>query len=269
MAEDLDKKAPADPWRDLRRHTAARIALGRSGDALPTRHLLDFQLAHARARDAVHLAFDSDAIAASLPDLPCVTVRSAAPDRATYLQYPDLGRRLNPDDLPLLRKGYYDAVFVLADGLSARAVHDHATSLLTATIDLLPGWKIAPVVLAHQARVALGDEIAMALGAAMVVMLIGERPGLSAADSLGAYLTFGPRLGLQNADRNCVSNIRPDGLAIPLAARKLAFLMAEARRLKLSGVGLKDDVPAELLEPEPAKAALENTAIRAAIQQES
>ena len=253
MAEDLDKTAPADPWRDLRRHTAARIALGRSGDALPTKHLLDFQLAHARARDAVHLGFDSDAIAASLPDLPSVTVRSAAPDRATYLQYPDLGRRLNPDDLPLLRKGDYDAVFVLADGLSARAVHDHAASLLTATVELLPGWKIAPVVLAHQARVALGDEIAMALGAAMVVMLIGERPGLSAADSLGAYLTFGPRRGLQNADRNCISNIRPDGLAIPLAARKLAFLMAEARRLKLSGVGLKDDVPAELLEPQPVK----------------
>jgi ethanolamine ammonia-lyase small subunit len=263
MAEDLDKTpAPADPWRDLRRHTAARIALGRSGDALPTRHLLDFQLAHARARDAVHLGFDSEAIAASLAGLACVTVRSAAPDRAAYLQYPDLGRRLNPDDLPLLRKGDYDAVFVLADGLSARAVHDHAASLLTATVELLPDWKIAPVVLAHQARVALGDEIAMAMGAALVVMLIGERPGLSAADSLGAYLTFGPRRGLQNADRNCISNIRPDGLAIPLAARKLAFLMAEARRLKLSGVGLKDDVPAELLEPQPVKPALEDAAIR-------
>jgi ethanolamine ammonia-lyase small subunit len=262
MAEDLDNKAPADPWRDLRRHTAARIALGRSGDALPTKHLLDFQLAHARARDAVHLGFDSDAIAQALPDLTCVTVRSAAPDRATYLQYPDLGRRLNPEDLPLLRKGDYDAVFVLADGLSARAVHEHAASLLTATLDLLPGWKIAPVVLAHQARVALGDEIAMALGAAMVVMLIGERPGLSAADSLGAYLTFGPRRGLQNADRNCISNIRPDGLAIPLAARKLAFLMTEARRLKLSGVGLKDDVPAELLEPQPARSALSNQPYR-------
>jgi ethanolamine ammonia-lyase small subunit len=269
MAEDLDKTAPADPWRDLRRHTAARIALGRSGDALPTKHLLDFQLAHARARDAVHLEFDSEAIAASLVHLPCVKVRSAAPDRATYLQYPDLGRRLNPDDLILLRKGDYDAVFVLADGLSARAVHDHAASLLTATIDLLPGWKIAPVVLAHQARVALGDEIAMALGAALVIMLIGERPGLSAADSLGAYLTFGPRQGLQNADRNCISNIRPEGLAIPLAARKLAFLMAEARRLKLSGVGLKDDVPAELLEPQPVKPALEDAAVRDAIPKES
>jgi ethanolamine ammonia-lyase small subunit len=269
MAEDLDKTAPADPWRDLRRHTAARIALGRSGDALPTKHLLDFQLAHARARDAVHLGFDSEAIAASLAHLPCVTVKSAAPNRATYLQYPDLGRRLNPDDLPLLRKGDYDAVFVLADGLSARAVHDHAAGLLIATIDLLPGWKIAPVVLAHQARVALGDEIAMALGAVMVVMLIGERPGLSAADSLGAYMTFSPRLGLQNADRNCISNIRPEGLAIHLAARKLAFLMTEARRLKLSGVGLKDDVPAELLEPQPVKPTLEDAAIRAAISEES
>jgi ethanolamine ammonia-lyase small subunit len=262
MAEDLEAKAPSDPWRSLRRHTAARIALGRSGDALPTRHLLDFQLAHARARDAVHLDFDSAAMAASLPGMACVTIRSAAPDRAAYLQYPDLGRRLNPDDLPLLRKGDYDAVFVLADGLSARAVHDHAAALLTATAELLPGWKIAPVVLAHQARVALGDGIASALGAALAVMLIGERPGLSAADSLGAYLTFGPRPGLQNADRNCISNIRPDGLAIPLAARKLAFLMAEARRLKLSGVGLKDDVPAELLGPEPVKAMPENAVIR-------
>src|SRR3954451_20545508 len=252
MAEDLDSKAPADPWRDLRRHTAARIALGRSGDALPTKHLLDFQLAHARARDAVHLGFDSESIAASLPGLPSVTVRSAAPDRATYLQYPDLGRRLNPDDLPLLRKGDYDAVFVLADGLSARAVDDHAVALMTATIELLPGWKMAPVGLAHQARVALGDDIAMALGAVMVVMLIGERPGLSAADSLGAYLTFGPRLGLQNADRNCVSNIRPDGLAIPLATRKLAFLMTAAVRLKLSGVGLNDDVPPGSSELRPA-----------------
>ncbi|WP_158047386.1 ethanolamine ammonia-lyase subunit EutC [Skermanella pratensis] len=241
---------PADPWSALRRHTAARIALGRSGDGLPTRHLLDFQLAHARARDAVHFAFDPEAIAASLPPgLAAVTVRSRAPDRATYLQHPDLGRRLDPEDLPLLRRGEYDVAFVLADGLSARAVHDHAASLLLATLDLLPGWRAAPVVLARQARVALGDEIAAALGAASVVMLIGERPGLSAADSLGAYLTFGPRPGLQNADRNCVSNIRPDGLAIPPAARKLAFLLAEARRLKLSGVGLKDDVPADLLAP--------------------
>ncbi|UEM20514.1 ethanolamine ammonia-lyase subunit EutC [Skermanella mucosa] len=252
MADDIEhsKETPADPWNALRRHTAARIALGRSGDGLPTRHLLDFQLAHARARDAVHLAFDPETLAASLPPgLAAVTVRSRAPDRATYLQHPDLGRRLDPEDLPLLRRGDYDAAFVLADGLSARAVHDHAADLLLATLDRLPGWRVAPVVLARQARVALGDEIAAALGAASVVMLIGERPGLSAADSLGAYLTFGPRPGLQNADRNCISNIRPDGLAIPPAARKLAFLLAEARRLKLSGVGLKDDVPAELLAP--------------------
>ncbi|EWY36486.1 ethanolamine ammonia-lyase small subunit [Skermanella stibiiresistens SB22] len=246
-----------NPWSALRRHTAARIALGRSGDGLPTRHLLDFQLAHARARDAVHLAFEPEAIAAALPGHVCVTVRSRARDRAAYLQYPDLGRKLDPEDLPLLRRGEHDVVFVLADGLSARAVHDHAAALLTATLGLLPDWRVAPVVLARQARVALGDDIAMTLGAAAVVMLIGERPGLSAADSLGAYLTFRPRPNLQNADRNCVSNIRPDGLAIPLAARKLAFLLTEARRLKLSGVGLKDDFPAELLEP--AAVALEAT----------
>jgi ethanolamine ammonia-lyase small subunit len=242
MAEDLETGgAPADPWQALRRHTAARIALGRSGDALPTKHLLDFQLAHARARDAVHLGFDSDAIAQSLPDLTCVTVRSAAPDRATYLQYPDLGRRLNPDDLPLLRKGDFDAVFVLADGLSARAVHEHAASLLTATLDLLPGWKIAPVVLAHQARVALGDEIAMALGASMVVMLIGERPGLSAPDSLGAYLTFAPRSGLTDAERNCVSNIHGSGLGYDEAASRIAWLIREGLARKVTGVALKDE----------------------------
>jgi ethanolamine ammonia-lyase small subunit len=246
MANEPDR----DPWHALRRHTAARIALGRSGDALPTRHLLDFQLAHGQARDAVHLPFEPERIAAELPDRNCVVVRSAAADRATYLQRPDLGRCLDPDERTLLRAGDYDAAFIIGDGLSARAVHAHAAALFTAVTARLPGWTLAPVILARQARVALGDEIAAALGARMAVVLIGERPGLSAADSLGVYLTFNPRPGLQNADRNCLSNIRPEGLPVDKAARKLAFLMTEARRLKLSGVGLKDDVPDGLLEPE-------------------
>lgn len=243
-----------DPWHALRRLTAARIALGRVGDGLPTEHLLDFQMAHAQARDSVHMAFDSDAVAAALADLPqpVVTVHSAAPDRITYLQRPDLGRALAEDDAARLTPlaGDHDVVFVLADGLSARAVHDHGAATLRATLARLDDtWRIGPVVLAHQARVAIGDPVGAALGAALTVVLIGERPGLSSADSLGAYLTWGPQAGRTNADRNCISNIRPEGLPPEAAAHKVAYLMREARHLKLSGVRLKDDAP-ELAAPD-------------------
>lgn len=251
MAPDTD----AAMWTALRRHTQARIGLGRSGPALPTRHRLELQAAHAAARDAVHAPFDPDTVAAALPGLPTVRVRSAAPDRLTYLQRPDLGRRLDPTDRAHLPAGEWDVLFVIADGLSSRAVHEHAATMVRETAARIPAdWQVAPVVLAEQARVALGDDIAAAMGAAMVVVLVGERPGMSAADSLGAYLTYEPRPGVTtDAGRNCLSNIRPPlGLTYEAAADKLAALMRGARELGRSGVELKDETdhgefPAQLL----------------------
>lgn len=230
-------------WVSLRRHTQARIGLGRAGTALPTRHRLELQAAHAAARDAVHSPFAPDVIAAGLGGMPTVRVRSAAPDRTTYLQRPDLGRRLDPTDRAHLPVGEWDVVFVVADGLSSRAVHEHAAAVLRATAARLVGWNIAPVVLAEQARVALGDDVARAMGAAMVVVLVGERPGMSAADSLGAYLTYAPKPGgTTDADRNCLSNIRPPlGLSYDTAATKLVTLMGRARELGATGVSLKDE----------------------------
>ncbi|WP_308283178.1 ethanolamine ammonia-lyase subunit EutC [Pseudonocardia nigra] len=233
---------PPDPWTALRRHTAARVGLGRAGDSLPTARLLEFEVAHAAARDAVHTPVDLASVRAQLGDHPTVTVRSAAPDRAAYLQRPDLGRRLDPECAGLLERGDHDVAFVIADGLSARAVHDHAAVVLREVLERLDGWRVAPVVLATQGRVALGDEIGERLGAALVVVLLGERPGLSAADSLGIYLTAHPRIGRRDSERNCISNVHPpDGLGHVAAAEKLVYLMAEARRLGLSGVELKDD----------------------------
>ncbi|MER6122520.1 ethanolamine ammonia-lyase subunit EutC [Streptomyces sp. NPDC001795] len=231
-------------WAALRRHTQARIGLGRAGSGLPTRHRLELQAAHAAARDAVHSPFDPDTVAAALPGMATIRVRSAAPDRLTYLQRPDLGRRLDVVDRAHLPHDAWDVVFVVADGLSSRAVHDHAAAMVRATTELLPaGWRVAPVVLAEQARVALGDDIAHAMGARQVVVLIGERPGMSAADSLGAYLTYAPVPGVTtDADRNCLSNIRPpQGLSYGTAAGKLAVLMGRARELGRTGVELKDE----------------------------
>ncbi|HET7427273.1 MAG TPA: ethanolamine ammonia-lyase subunit EutC [Gemmatimonadales bacterium] len=237
-----------DPWQALRAFTPARIALGRAGVSLPTRAHLEFQLAHARARDAVHDGLDVARLQADLrvAGLESVAVRSAAPDRATYLQRPDLGRRLEDDArarLAGLTAGRVDAALVVADGLSARAAQRHAVPVLEALVPRLrdAGWRLAPVVVAEQARVALGDEVGAALGAALVVVMLGERPGLTAPDSLGAYLTWAPRPGRTDAERNCVSNIRPEGLVPALAADKLCYLMLEAARRRLSGVALKDD----------------------------
>lgn len=257
MPDDLQSE---NPWQALRRFTTARIALGRAGGSLPTNEVLSFQLAHAQARDAVHLPFDRQAIAAQIAaeGWPLLEVESAAPDRAHYLRRPDLGRRLAPASAEALREyqqsqradSCYDLVFVIGDGLSSLAVHQHALPLLRSLIPALPTWKIAPIVIASQARVALGDEIGELLQAEQVVMLIGERPGLSAADSLGLYLTYAPRLGRNDAERNCISNVRPEGLSYTLAAHKLLYLLREARRLKLSGVDLKDDSDVVLLQDE-------------------
>lgn len=239
-----------DPWALLRRHTAARIALGRAGDGLPTAPLLQFQAAWAQARDSLKATLDVDGLCGRLEPLGLgvVRVRSQAADAAEYLKRPDLGRRLHPDHD--LVKGDWDAVFVIGDGLSVRAVESHAVPLLERTLKRLGGWRIGPVVVASRARVALADEVGATLGVPMTVILIGERPGLSSPDSLGAYLTWNPGPGRQNADRNCISNIRPDGLALDVAACKLAWLMAEARRLRLTGVGLKDAAPDPLPEAE-------------------
>lgn len=258
-----DTETPRDPWHILRRHTAARIALGRVGDGLPTGPLLEFQMAHARARDSVHMAFDAETTAAALEGWPggVLATRSAAPDRVTYLQRPDLGRQLAEGEAERLnaQAGDDDLAVILADGLSARAVHAHGPATARAVLERLDDtWRVAPIVLAAQARVALGDGIGAALGAAMTLVLIGERPGLSSADSLGAYLTWAPRPGRSNADRNCVSNIRPEGLPPEAAAHKLAYLLREARHLRLSGVRLKDDAPDTL--PSQATEALPSKA---------
>jgi ethanolamine ammonia-lyase small subunit len=234
-----------NPWEQLRQFTAARIALGRTGVSMPTASQLAFQLAHAQARDAVHLELDSTSLAHTLTaalGLPCVSVHSAAPDRATYLRRPDLGRRLDPASRDALVRGQYDIGFVIADGLSSLAIERHALPFLRSWIDASPGsMKVAPLVIARQARVALGDEVAQLLGMELVVVMIGERPGLSSPDSMGLYLTWQPLIGMTDERRNCISNVRPAGLGYEGAARKLHYLVAEARRRGLSGVALKDD----------------------------
>lgn len=230
-----------DPWSRFRLVTRARIGLGRAGDGLPTTALLDFQLAHAKARDAVHGAVDFEALAADLAPSPTLRVHSRAGDRSIYLRRPDLGRRLDPESAAALRPGDWDAVVVIADGLSAAAL-GHAPPVVEALYARLGrDWRLAPPVLAEQARVALGDEVGERLGAAMVVVLIGERPGLSVADSLGAYITWNPVVGRRDSERNCVSNIHDHGLSHQGAAEKIAWLMTEARVRRLTGVNLKED----------------------------
>ncbi|MFV3131108.1 ethanolamine ammonia-lyase subunit EutC [Niveispirillum sp. KHB5.9] len=235
-----------DPLARLRAATQARIGLGRAGHGLPTRALLDFDLGHARARDAVWTPLNADEVAAQAGDWPVLTVHSRVPDRATYLRRPDLGRQLGEEDAGTLPAGPFDLSIIIGDGLSARAAQSHGAALALALRDLLPGWSLAPLVLATQARVALGDPVAAAMGARFALMLIGERPGLSAADSLGAYLTFDPRPGRLDSARNCVSNIRPPhGLSIAQAATTLAWLLTEARRIGATGIALKDQTPAK------------------------
>ena len=196
----------------------------------------------------MHGALDVEALRRDLEavELPSIPVRSAVPDRATYLQRPDLGRRLDPDSRERLAAAAVpgvDAVLVVADGLAAAAAGRHAVPLLASLVPRLRAtrWRLAPVVVAEQARVALADEIGTVLGARLAVILLGERPGLSAPDSLGAYLTWEPRRGRTDAERNCVSNIRPEGLPCELAAERLLYLMTEARRRRLSGVALKEE----------------------------
>ncbi|WP_193210674.1 ethanolamine ammonia-lyase subunit EutC [Luteolibacter marinus] len=228
----------------LRKWTSARVGIGRCGGSLPHRELLDFRLSHARARDAVHQAFDPAGLAVELEAAgrPVLLARSQAPDRATYLQRPDLGRQLDPDSLARLSaaRADHDLAIILADGLSATAAHRQGPPLLAALLPLLETWSLAPLIIAPFARVALQDPIGHALGARASLILLGERPGLGAPDSLGAYLVHGPVPGNTDAMRNCVSNIRPAGLPPAAAARRIAWLLEQSRRLGFSGVDLKD-----------------------------
>jgi ethanolamine ammonia-lyase small subunit len=242
LTEPGDNETGRRRWTDLRRFTPARVALGRAGNGLPTAAHLAFQAAHAAARDAVHARLDVAALRAALDaaGLPSIAVHSEAPDRRSYLLRPDLGRRLRDRASTPRLPGAM--LFVVCDGLSATAVQRHAVPLLCAVVPRLPG-PVAPIVIAEQGRVALGDEVGAAMDAQAVAVLIGERPGLSVADSLGVYLTWQPRRGRTDAERNCISNIRPEGLPPEAAADKLLWLIGEMRRLRLSGVLLKDEQP--------------------------
>jgi ethanolamine ammonia-lyase small subunit len=243
--------AEATPaWLKLKELTGARIALGRTGVSLPTKDILEFRMAHARARDAVHTALEVEPLFKALINqgFEPVTVASQAVDRHTFLLRPDLGRRLSVASVQALTTLRHDTTqplpslaFVIADGLSAQAIQAHALQLLEALRLELPQVQEAAVVLATQARVALGDEIGEILGAELVVVLIGERPGLSAPDSMSAYLTWHPKVGRTDVERNCISNIRLEGLTYAESAQKLAWLIRRAKALGKTGVELKEE----------------------------
>ena len=254
----LDTPENDNPWLELRRLTPARIALGRTGTSIPTNVQLDFQFAHAQARDAVHLPFDHAGLSSQLAERgrDSLLLHSAATDRHSYLQRPDLGRRLSDESAQALREhaaanpGGVDLAVVVADGLSALAVHKHTLPFLTRMEEQThaEGWSLSPVILVEQGRVAVADEIGQLLGAKMVVILIGERPGLSSPDSLGLYFTYNPKVGLTDAYRNCISNVRLEGLSYGMAAHRLLYLMREACRRQLSGVNLKDEAQVQTIE---------------------
>ncbi len=260
----------ADPWAALREHTPARIALGRAGTSLPTSEVLRFAAAHAQARDAVHLPLDVSTLEAALraPGRCVARAASRVAARAEYLARPDRGRQLDEASREALaaarrESGAPTLCVVIGDGLSAVAAQRHAVPLveaLQAALGAGDGASVAidTVVIATQARVALGDEIAALLGARLVLMLLGERPGLSSPDSLGAYLTFAPRPGRADSERNCVSNIRPEGLAIVPAAARIAWLVRESLRRRVTGIALKDDSDVARLEPAAGLAALDD-----------
>ncbi|MEO9328933.1 ethanolamine ammonia-lyase subunit EutC [Gordonia aurantiaca] len=248
---DPARQPVEDHWAELRSATRARIGLGRVGNSLPSRRVLEFKAAHSAARDAVHEPLDVDNLAEQIGDLdvgPPLHVQSRADCRGEYLRRPDLGRQ--PADLSHLPETGTDIAIVLADGLSPRALTDHGRGLLQALLDVFgSAYTLSPPVIATQARVALGDHIGEALRAQTMIMIIGERPGLSVADSLGIYLTHHPRAGRTDADRNCISNIHPpDGLDYATAAAITAALVDGARKLGRSGVALKDTSRGQLSE---------------------
>ncbi len=247
----VDTSPAADPWASLRQFTAARIALGSTGVSIPVGEVLQFKLAHAHARDAVFssLAENEISVALSLLSLSPVSMQSQAKDRTEYLQRPDLGRRLSDHSLQLI-KGYegrtVDVALIVADGLSAEAVNRHAVPLLTFLLPMFEtlSLSLSPVAIVKQGRVAVGDEIGEAFAARLSLLMIGERPGLSSPDSLGVYLTYKPKHGLTDESRNCISNIRPEGLQYEAAAMKTFYLVREALRLRLTGISLKEQATA-------------------------
>lgn len=254
-----------NPWRNLKMFTDARIALGRTGVSLPTQELLAFQLAHSKAKDAVHLPLDTQHLVSELqaltPTQPVLTLQSQANDRTTYLQRPDLGRTLSHVSQHTLQtvntkhSEGYDIAFAVVDGLSSTATQNNSVPFLKQLLEdihnsnALKGISLAPICVVEQGRVAIGDHIGECLHAKMVIVLIGERPGLSSPDSLGLYLSWNPRSGLTDAQRNCISNIRPAGLRYAEASRRALYLIEESHRLKLSGVHLKDRSHEKNLQP--------------------
>ncbi|MHA3891016.1 ethanolamine ammonia-lyase subunit EutC [Acinetobacter sp. GXMZU3951] len=237
-------------WDKLKQFTDARIALGRTGGSLPTRPLLEFQLAHAQAKDAVLKPLDIERLQQQLQFLsvPFVFVQSCAVDKDLYLKRPDLGRELSESSRQTLKdlavlKQHYDVLIVAGDGLSARAIEDNAASFIEKLLAACKeqGWTVAPIVVATGSRVALGDEIAQILQAQMLVMLIGERPGLSSPDSMGIYYTWQAQKGCHDAMRNCISNVRPAGLDEITAVQRLMALMRKSKQVQFSGVNLKDE----------------------------
>ncbi|QKZ15073.1 ethanolamine ammonia-lyase subunit EutC [Spirosoma sp. KUDC1026] len=267
MSEATDRLDMSDPWAFLSQHTAARIAQGRTGHSLTTSALLHFQLDHARARDAVHAQLATDTLLTSLNALQAdaLLLHSQATDRQTYLKRPDLGRQLAYGSMIRLaeldKRPVVDLCIVIADGLSAFAIEQHVVPLLTSLLPLFrsQNWQVAPLCVVEQGRVAVGDEIAHAFGAELLLVLIGERPGLSSPDSLGAYLTYQARPGMTDELRNCVSNIRPEGYPYELAAQKLLYLLTEMKSRRLSGVALKDEMPTHRLGHTSSPAAIEQS----------
>jgi ethanolamine ammonia-lyase small subunit len=251
---DIQKNiVQADPWSELKAYTAARIALGRTGTAEPLQSMLRFRLAHANARDAVYAVLDQPRLLQELQLLQqaAFILNTQAASRSEYLHYPDRGRRLQAkavEQLTEFNSTGYEVCLVLADGLSATAINNHAIPVLKLLLPLFESARlsVAPVCIVQEGRVAIGDECGQLLKAKLVAVLIGERPGLSSPDSLGVYLTYEPRAGLTDESRNCISNIRPEGLNYAAAAEKIFFLISESLRLRLSGVGLKDDAGLEI-----------------------
>lgn len=261
-----------NPWERLNAFTDARIGLGRAGVSLPTSKLLAFQLAHAQAQDAVHCPLDVAALsteliqALNLSEAP-LRLHSHAQDRAMYLQRPDYGRRLNDETREYLQHAAvsqqrFDLAVVVVDGLSALAVQQNSGPFLSALYQMMSSdaadWQLAPLTLVEQGRVAIGDEIGALLNADAVMVMIGERPGLSSPDSLGLYLTWAPAPGLKDDRRNCISNVRPAGLQVEEAARRFFLLLKEARQRKLSGVKLKDRSEDDVLEGDSATGSTRN-----------
>lgn len=262
---DSNSNIIENPWELLRDYTDARIGLGRSGVSIPTSHSLEFQLAHAQAQDAVHLPLDVEHIVEQINNnnlnsetyLP-ILLHSQAINRTVYLQRPDLGRKLNSDSAETLKKinlnkdEPFDLSIVIVDGLSSLAIKENAVNfierLLSALTNDTQKWKIAPFTIVQQGRVAVGDEVGELLKAKISLVLIGERPGLSSPDSLGLYLTWNPKSGLTDASRNCISNVRSEGLSYEEAVKKTMYLLKESRRLELSGVNLKDRTTNDVIE---------------------